>query len=331
MLYKQEVLINQLKEQLPPKISLADVLAETLNVSIDSAYRRVNGKTVLTFDEACLLAKKYRISMDTISGTKKGMVAFYRRELIKNVDDVETNLKFMLDFFKLQKRCKERKLIYSTKDIPIFYHFSFPELGAFNMFAWLNAISTESGLKDTFEPQYYIERFSDIWAGLVNEYSEVESHELWSEFAIRGFINQLDYYYQSGLMGSKKMALTVCEQLQSVLQVIEKQAISGYKIHPSHPETKSVYNYHLYFNELMVMENAVLAYLDDKKLFLQTYAYFNFHPTTDLQQCNQMEFWMNNQIRKSVKLSDSREKERNQYFMRNHKELKTLMDKITNY
>ena len=60
-------------------------------------------------------------------------------------------------------------------------------------------------------------------------------------------------------------------------------------------------------------------------------AYFNFHPTADIQQCNQMEFWMNNQIRKSVKLSDSREKERNQYFMRNHKELKTLMDKITNY
>ena len=44
-----------------------------------------------------------------------------------------------------------------------------------------------------------------------------------------------------------------------------------------------------------------------------------------------MEFWMNNQSRKSVKLSDSRENERNQYFMRNHKELKTLMDKITNY
>jgi len=330
MLYKQEVLINQIKQQLPDSVNIAEKFSELLNISIDGCYRRLKGKTVLTFEEACILAKYFHISLDTISQSKKGVVTFYRRDLVKDLGDIEKNLEFMLDFFKLQKKSKERNLLYSTKDIPVFYHFAFPELGAFNMFAWQKAISTESGSADTFNPEVYVDRFSGIWADLVTEYSQVPSQELWSEFAIRGFINQLDYYFESSLIGSKKLALTICEQLLATLQVIEKQAITGCKIHPSFPDTKSVYNYELYYNELMMMENAVLAYLDDKKLFLQTYASFNFHPTADIEQCNQMEFWMKNQIRKSVKLSDSREKERNQYFIKNYNELKALMDKITN-
>lgn len=328
MEFKQEILVAELKRKLPPGENIAELIAETLHVSIDSAYRRLNGKTAITFDEACQLAKKFELALDTISETSKGLVAFSRRNIIKNVDDIENNLNSMLHFFDIQKKFDNPHVIYSTKDIPVFYHFAFPELAAFKLFTWINAVSSQSSLKDQFIAEEYIERFEDVWKKLIDSFTLVPSQEMWSELAVRSFIRQLDYYYASGLMGNKKLALTICDQLKSLFEVIEKQAILGCRIHPAYPETKTVHSFELYFNDLLVMENAVLAFMGDRKLFFQAFAYFNFLPTSDQEYCNQMEFWLKNQMKKSVKLSDTREKERNQYFMRIHHELDLIIEKI---
>ncbi len=51
----QIAFLKQIKNQLPPHLSLVDALADQLNISNDSAYRRIRGEKHLTFDEIQIL------------------------------------------------------------------------------------------------------------------------------------------------------------------------------------------------------------------------------------------------------------------------------------
>ncbi|HEX8678117.1 MAG TPA: hypothetical protein VF700_12910, partial [Segetibacter sp.] len=55
---------KKVKEKLPPHISLPDVISDYLNISNDSAYRRIRGEKPLTLDEIEILVRKTNISLD---------------------------------------------------------------------------------------------------------------------------------------------------------------------------------------------------------------------------------------------------------------------------
>ena len=59
--------LNQMRNKLPGNASFADELAELLNVSRDSAYRRIRGETVLSLDEV-----------------KKLLTIFYLKKCLQN-------------------------------------------------------------------------------------------------------------------------------------------------------------------------------------------------------------------------------------------------------
>ena len=52
----QTAFLKQIKNQLPSHLALVDAIAEQLNLSNDSAYRRIRGEKHLTFDEIQILA-----------------------------------------------------------------------------------------------------------------------------------------------------------------------------------------------------------------------------------------------------------------------------------
>ena len=54
----QLVLMQRLKEALPPNISLVDALADLLEVSNDSAYRRIRGETALSIEEIAAICRQ---------------------------------------------------------------------------------------------------------------------------------------------------------------------------------------------------------------------------------------------------------------------------------
>ncbi len=60
----QSVFLGQIRNRLPESTSFADELAELLNVSRDSAYRRIRGETVLSLDEVKKLYDQYGVSLD---------------------------------------------------------------------------------------------------------------------------------------------------------------------------------------------------------------------------------------------------------------------------
>src|SRR5450759_4571115 len=62
----QSVFFQHIKTLLPPHLSLVDEIAEVLNISNDSAYRRIRGEKPIALEEIKKLCIKFNISLDQL-------------------------------------------------------------------------------------------------------------------------------------------------------------------------------------------------------------------------------------------------------------------------
>src|SRR5215475_1504041 len=60
----QQLFFQHVKNNLPRHLSLVDEVAELLNISTDSAYRRIRGEKMISFDEIRTLCSHFKISLD---------------------------------------------------------------------------------------------------------------------------------------------------------------------------------------------------------------------------------------------------------------------------
>src|SRR5882672_2575034 len=62
----QQVFFNHIKSILPHHLSMVDEVANLLDISNDSVYRRMRGEKPLTFEEVQKLCVHFNISLDSI-------------------------------------------------------------------------------------------------------------------------------------------------------------------------------------------------------------------------------------------------------------------------
>ena len=62
----QEQLFQHLKNRLPVQTSLVDEIALTLDISTDSAYRRIRGEKTLSLEEVHKLCTRFKLSLDNL-------------------------------------------------------------------------------------------------------------------------------------------------------------------------------------------------------------------------------------------------------------------------
>ncbi|MCU0444966.1 MAG: helix-turn-helix domain-containing protein, partial [Microscillaceae bacterium] len=139
----QAQLLQTVKDLLSPNLSLVDELADLLQVSPDSVYRRLRGETALTIDEVMLLCKQYRISFDSLLNNSLDNIAFSYPPL-HTYEDFRQYWLNIISMMQKMKLAPNRQITYVADDIPISYHFLYPEHTAFKMFYWMQLL-----LKDT--------------------------------------------------------------------------------------------------------------------------------------------------------------------------------------
>ena len=127
----QLAFLEQVKKRLAPNLVLADELAEVLNISRDSAYRRIRGETVLSLDEVRILCTKYGVSVDSIISSSGEMVSFHYRMVDSQNFTFDKWLKSILTNLEMLLPYTDKQLTYFAKDIPVFYYFNSPTYRAF--------------------------------------------------------------------------------------------------------------------------------------------------------------------------------------------------------
>src|SRR4051812_27019469 len=136
----QEYLFQKIREKLPSTSSLADVVAELLFVSNDSAYRRIRGETPLVLDEAKTLCDAFSISLDEVLGAKKNSISFLYTQVDNSNYSFKKYLQEIHQNLKMISSGEQKELIYLAKDIPIFYNFLAAPLFTFRYFFWMKSI-----------------------------------------------------------------------------------------------------------------------------------------------------------------------------------------------
>lgn len=326
----QFAFLEELKQKISDNHTLVDIITDVLDVSLDSAYRRMRCDTALSFDEVVKLANEYRVSLASIAGHSDNSAVFHRQPFITNIDQYRDYMKSSLEQLKFVQAQRSHMMYYQAKDIPVFYLFALPKLAAFKIYVWLKSVY---GI-DKIDGQNYSlsmipQDILDIAYEQYEVFSRINTTEIWGETTIKSVINQIEYYYEAGFFSSKEEALGICDEFKEMMKIIYKQALNGQKLHAVNREEFSGATYSMYFHEILLMDNHIMMeYGDNNIMYFIPYAGINYLSTTDPELTTDVNEYLSGQIKKAASIDNLSEKERNRFFIRIKNQIDVVRDKI---
>jgi hypothetical protein len=323
--------IRRVKDLIPANQSLADEMADLLQISTDSAYRRIRGETALTLDEVSIICKRYTLSLDTFQSGFRGTVTFGYRPLSNKEDAFDAYFESILTDLKKIESFSKKEIIYAAEDIPPFHYYQFPELTAFKIFYWNKSIlNVQSYEGRKFHPKEIDQRLIHQAREVFDAYIRIPSTEIWTEETISGMLKQIEFYWESGLFADKETALLITDQLSLLLNYLQKQAEHSSKFIPAEGKKNAEFegNFNLYNSEVMIGNNCVLVTAENYQASYLSYHTFNSMITTNAEYCEETENWLKNLIRKSVLMSGVAEKQRYRFFKQAQEAVEKLRSKI---
>jgi hypothetical protein len=333
-------LFQHIKTIVPTNISFVDEIADVLEISNDSAYRRIRGEKEITFDELQKLSNRFKISVDQLLNLKNDAMLFSGNfigtgdfDFLRYLDEVVYgNLRFI-------EGCKQKELFYFSKDIPVFYYCMFPELASFKCFFWMKSLfkyppyhQKKFSVKDA-DPQI-LEKTRQIASVSV----KIPSSEILNVENIQVTLRQMEYYKDTGLFASKADLELLYEKLHQMVDHMEAICSAGKKFLPGQKPIQSDAPVKMYVNDFVMGDNGNLALVNERKICFLNHNTANYIVTQDEKFCEYSYNFLKNIINKSNLISEVGERERAIFFnlirqridMYSQNEIKTL-SKMTPY
>jgi hypothetical protein len=311
----QKQLFQIIKNKIPAELSVADEVGKLLNISSDSAYRRMRSEKQITFEEAYILANHFKISLDQLMSISAGGILFQGNIVNDKNYGFEQYLTGILHTMAYFNSFKNKELYYSCKDMPLFHHFYVREFAAFKWFFWLKTYLHFPGFdKRKFKFSDFPDELFPLEQQVLGMYNQLDSREIWNIESMSIFFRQIEFYREADMFESDEDILRVYEALEKVWDHLERQAALGYKFKMDDPERKRLGEYKMYFNEVLLGDNSILAVTDNSKMAFMTHTTFNFMLTRDVAFTENMYNHMLTQMKRSTLISEVSEKERSRFF-----------------
>ena len=310
----QQQFFQHIKGLLPSHLSLVDEVAETLNISNDSAYRRIRGEKSIALEEIKKLCLQFKISLDQLLHLNTNSVLFTGHLADRTNFSFELYIQDFLLQLEIINTFEEKELYYWSKDVPIFYYYQFPELAAFKCFFWMRTVLDYpefSRIKFNFED--FDPKLLKIGENILETYIQIPSHEIWNVDNINTYMQQIEYYKDTNVFNSKKDILILYECLEKMVDHIEAQAEVGYKFNLNAPE-KTGAPCKIYVNEFIIGDNTVMAVINKRIIVYLCHSFINYTSTKDPAFCQYMYDYFQKLMRKSTLVSTVSEKQRNNFF-----------------
>jgi len=311
----QQQLFSFLKSS-QPHISLADELCDLLDISHDSAYRRIRGEKPLTLNELKRICERYHISLDQVLQLQNDAVVFHASDINRPVFLFIDYLKGMLQQFKYLNSFKERQMLYLCKDLPIWQFYLFPELAIFKTFFWIKTLLNQ--------PEYNRQQFSlsgnsldeclEIGRQINREYNQLPCTELWNRESINSTLSQIQYCKDADIFKTRTDLEAVVDSFEKTLDHLEQQAEKGLKFIPGGSDVTYRSPLQMYINEVVIGSNTILAEVDETKISFIPYNVFSYMITRDVRFNESTFHAFKNLVSRSTLISGTGEKERNKFF-----------------
>jgi hypothetical protein len=309
-----------LKQLLPPSSVLIEEVAEILQVSQDSVYRRLRGETAMSIDEALAICNHYKLPISMFVDSVKGLATFR----YVSADNSPATFK---KYLSLQKQHLEQltahddaKICYAAIDAPLFHHYGYEALCTFKFHFWQNVVLGIDELKGTYRKSSIDPELITIAKNLHAYYMQVPSDEIWSDNILDTTVKQIEFYWDSGYFAHTDDAIEILQALQNLLDEAEKMAEHGTKL-LGHKDTAHYGAYQLYQSDILLGNNTVLTYGDNKKTTYISHQTFNMLICTEESYCNETEAWIKKIVSKSNLISGTSEKMRTKFFRKLQKRI----------
>ncbi len=313
----QKLLFQQIKESLPEHLSLVDEISELLNISYDSAYRRIRGEKSLSVEELEVLSKRFSLSIDSLFNVHSDNVVFRHMPIIPPGMGVKQWLKHILVDMRRIQDSSVSEIIYAAKDPPIFHYFQFPEIGAFKMFFWEKTLFQFPQHADKkFNLQYVDDEIREIGEQILVSSLKIPTIEIWNEDTFSITFKQIENYWVSGLFERKEDIHILCEKLHLWINHIKKQAELGFKFYYGTEPTGVEDSYQFYENEVVLNDNTIFVKTSHFTATYLTYNVLSILLTSDPRFCAGVENYLKGILKESILISSVNAKERNRFFNR---------------
>jgi hypothetical protein len=311
----QQTFFQHIKSRLPGHLALVDEVAELLSISNDSAYRRIRGEKPLSFEEVQKLCRHFQISLDHVLNINSTSTVFYGSWVDKESFDFDKYLLDMLHQLQAMEHKPGCRMYYEAKDIPPFHHFQYPELAAFKYFFWMRTILQYPDYnKLCFEEHTLNDSLQKTGKAIIDTYNKIPSVEIWSVETLNSSLRQIEFYKDSGVFKKKDTVMKLYNELEHLIQHIAEQAESGVKFQAGHQPENGMAEYQLFFNEVILGHNTILAEASEDKTVFINHGVLNYMITRDKRFCDYTKLSLENIMRKSSLISSVSEKERNRFF-----------------
>ncbi len=309
----QELLLKEIRKLI--STSLNDEISAILNISYDAAHRRVSGKSKFSIDETLQLAYHFNISLDKL---------FLKNDKVIVEKTIEiTSLNDMLSYFKKSAEKIEQlannenvTLYYSAKDIPLFYFMDGTIISKFKVYVWLKLLNPNQS-DISFENFVIDESFMGHTQKLKKIYEKVTVKEVWNDTTINSSLQQILYFYESGLLNFKS-ATALCLDLKRILNLIKEKS------------NLSNSNYSIFYNELILLNNNMLIETNEKLTMFIPYTLLGYFITDNQESSKNVHQFFSQQIQNSKLLNQSGIKEQNLFFNRAFRKIDYYLERLNN-
>jgi hypothetical protein len=322
-------LFQKIRDQIPSHVSLVDDIAELLEISNDSSYRRIRGEKALSIHEVCKLCHHYNFSLDDLLGGSATSITFRTDLLEEESYSFNDWLKGLLTLTVATSKSEDREAFFILNELNIYQIIQVPEICAFKLFFWQKSNLNFPNFREAkFKFQEPEREHVEMLQNITRHYTSVNTIELTTEECLNSYLKQILYYAEAGYFESRDDALTICERLLDLITHQQKQAELGFKFPFGKPPVGEEGNFQLYYNDLILADNTVLIRTGDNISSVITNNAINLMVTHNREFYRYNHDWGKNLLAKSILISGTSEKERNRFFLKLREQVEKVAGQI---
>ncbi len=307
-------LATEIAKQFDKKTEIVEELSSILFLSKDAIYRRLRGETSFTFEEACTIANRFNLSLDSIAQSNaKQQTAFCSYSLYDQAD--KSFKDFLLDMLKKFEHAAslpEIEIYYATKGLPLFHYLQQPELLAFKLFVWeVASWNGDSIHGKQFDFEMLTPEDIAIADKIYELYCSIPTFEIWNNTILESTFEQINYLSAINLFKDKNTPQRLFDALRELMLKAREVAGKGKKIYNGEERA----NFDLYQSELFNATNNVIYATSQQQSFVSwTFCDPDYLLSYDEELCQRASTWLTNLISQSNNITKHSLRIRNEYF-----------------
>jgi plasmid maintenance system antidote protein VapI len=328
----QVLFFQQIKTLLPPHLSVAEEIANVLDISTDSAYRRIRGEKPITFDDIQKLSARYNVSIDEFMHLQTNGFIFTGNLGYTSDNFIELYLNNMLQQFEFMRSFDHKHFYFLPNDIAPFIYFQLPQLASLTFFYYMKSLLGFDEMKDLkFSVKNVNEEHIKLGKKVQDSFNQIPSTEIWGTDTIDSILRHISFYKDTHVFESKEDIICLYDTLDELVNHLEKQAELGIKFNYGKQPDKNPATFRLFYNDLITGDNCVLAQIGDIRITYINHNLINFMYTRDERFNNFTWDTFQNAIRKSTQISLVGEKARARFFNGFRKKIQLQRETINHY